>query len=126
MLQLHTHYIFYEKKICIDDKMDQKREKIMRFNKIYNCKITFIAINSLFLRVIKRNTMSNMNDLNRIKVVLVEKKRTNKWLAETLGKNPATVSKWCTNTSQPDLATLLQIAELLEVDIKELLANYKN
>lgn len=106
--------------------MDQKREKIMRFNKIYNCKITFIAINSLFLRVIKRNTMSNMNDLNRIKVVLVEKKRTNKWLAETLGKNPATVSKWCTNTSQPDLATLLQIAELLEVDIKELLANYKN
>jgi len=70
--------------------------------------------------------MSNMNDLNRIKVVLVEKKRTNKWLAETLGKNPATVSKWCTNTSQPDLATLLQIAELLEVDIKELLANYKN
>lgn len=70
--------------------------------------------------------MSKMNDLNRIKVVLVEKKRTNKWLAETLGKNPATVSKWCTNTSQPDLATLLQIAELLEVDIKELLANYKN
>lgn len=70
--------------------------------------------------------MSKMNNLNRIKVVLVEKKRTNKWLAETLGKNPATVSKWCTNTSQPDLATLLQIAELLEVDIKELLANYKN
>lgn len=70
--------------------------------------------------------MSNMNDLNRIKVVLVEKKRTNKWLAEVLGKNPATVSKWCTNTSQPDLATLLQIAQLLEVDIKELLANYKN
>ena len=126
MLQLHTHYIFYEKKICIDDKMGQKREKKMRFNKIYNYKITFIAINSLFLRVIKRNTMSKMNDLNRIKVVLVEKKRTNKWLAETLGKNPATVSKWCTNTSQPDLATLLQIAELLEVDIKELLANYKN
>lgn len=70
--------------------------------------------------------MSNMNDLNRIKVVLVEKKRTNKWLAEVLGKNPTTVSKWCTNTSQPDLATLLQIAQLLEVDIKELLANYKN
>lgn len=47
-----------------------------------------------------------MSDLNRIKVVLVEQKRTSKWLAEQLGKNPATVSKWCTNTSQPDLHTL--------------------
>ena len=48
-----------------------------------------------------------MKDLNRIKVVLVEKKRTNKWLAEQLGKDPATTFKWCTNTSQPDLVTLL-------------------
>lgn len=47
-----------------------------------------------------------MNDMNRIKVVLVEKKKTSKWLAEVLGKNPATISKWCTNTSQPDVATL--------------------
>ena len=62
-----------------------------------------------------------MNDLNRIKVVLVEKKRTNKWLAEQLGKDPATISKWCTNTSQPDLSTLLQVANLLEVDVKDLL-----
>ena len=46
-----------------------------------------------------------MADINRLKVVLVEKKRTNKWLAEQLGKDPATVSKWCTNTSQPDLQT---------------------
>lgn len=45
-----------------------------------------------------------MNDMNRIKVVLVEKKKTSKWLAEVLGKNPATISKWCTNTSQPDVA----------------------
>lgn len=50
-----------------------------------------------------------MEDINRIKVVLVEKKRTNKWLAEELGKDPATVSKWCTNSSQPDLATLVRI-----------------
>ena len=63
----------------------------------------------------------NMKDLNRIKVVLVEKKRTNKWLAEQLGKDPATISKWCTNTSQPDLATLLHVANLLEVDVKDLL-----
>ena len=62
-----------------------------------------------------------MKDLNRIKVVLVEKKRTNKWLAEQLGKDPATISKWCTNTSQPDLATLAQVANLLEVDVKDLL-----
>lgn len=59
-------------------------------------------------------------DINRIKVILVEKKRTNKWLAEQLGKDPATVSKWCTNTIQPSLDTLLKIAELLNVQIQEL------
>jgi transcriptional regulator with XRE-family HTH domain len=64
-----------------------------------------------------------MKDLNRIKVVLVEKKRTSKWLAEQLGKNPATVSKWCTNTSQPDLPTLDKIANLLEVDKRDLLTS---
>ena len=58
--------------------------------------------------------------INRIKTVLVDKGRTNKWLAEQLGKDPATVSKWCTNSSQPDLATILKIADLLEVDIREL------
>ena len=52
--------------------------------------------------------------------MLVEKKRSNKWLAEQLGKDPATVSKWCTNTSQPTLETLLKIAELLEVNYTEL------
>ena len=62
-----------------------------------------------------------MEDVNRIKVVLVEKKRTSKWLAEQLSVNPSTVSKWCTNTSLPDVACLIKIAELLEVDIKELL-----
>ena len=64
-----------------------------------------------------------MNDLNRIKVVLVEQKRTSKWLADQLGKNPATVSKRCTNTSQPDLATLNQIAALLEVKVSQLLVD---
>lgn len=60
-------------------------------------------------------------DINRIKVVLVEKKRTNKWLAEQLGRDPATVSKWCTNVAQPTLETLLQIAKLLEVEVQDLL-----
>ena len=64
-------------------------------------------------------------DINRIKVVLAEKKRTNKWLAETLGKDPATVSKWCTNTTQPDLVTLSKISELLNVDIRDLLVSNK-
>lgn len=62
-----------------------------------------------------------MNDINRIKVALVEKKKTSKWLAEQLGKDPATVSKWCTNTSQPSIETFLEIAKLLNVDIRELL-----
>ena len=66
-----------------------------------------------------------VDDLNRLKVVLVEQKKTGKWLAEQIGKDPATVSKWCTNTSQPDLQTLARIAELLEVDPRELL-NGKN
>lgn len=60
-------------------------------------------------------------DINRLKIVLVEKKRTAKWLAEELQKAPATVSKWCTNTSQPSLETLLDIAGILDVDVKELL-----
>ena len=62
-----------------------------------------------------------MEDINRIKVALVEKKRTNKWLAEQFGVNPSTVSKWWTNSSQPDLNNLLRISDLLGVDIKELI-----
>ncbi len=69
--------------------------------------------------------MEETKDINQIKVVLVEKKRTNKWLAEQLGKDPATVSKWCTNTSQPGLETLLQIAGVLDVDVKDLLHSTK-
>ena len=64
--------------------------------------------------------MDTEKNLNRIKVMLVEKERTSKWLAEQLGKDPATVSKWCTNTSQPTLDILLKIADLLEVDYTEL------
>jgi len=60
-------------------------------------------------------------DLNRLKVVLAEKKCTNKWLAEQIGKDPATVSKWCTNSAQPNLENLVEIARCLEVDISELI-----
>ena len=67
-----------------------------------------------------------MEDINRIKVVLVEKKKTNKWLAQEMGKDPATVSTWCTNSAQPDLPTMVKIASLLDVDIKDLLCSTKN
>ena len=74
---------------------------------------------------IKKDT--EMEDINRIKLALVEKKRTARWLAQQIGVNPSTVSKWCTNSSQPDLGNLLRIADLLEVDIKELFVReYKN
>ena len=59
--------------------------------------------------------------LNRIKVVLVDKQRTNKWLAEQLGKDKTTISKWCTNSSQPDLECLMKTAKLLGVEVTELL-----
>ncbi len=67
-----------------------------------------------------------MEDLNRLKIVLVEKKRTSKWLADELGKNPTTISKWCTNVIQPDLPTLRRIAELLDIDVKDLITSSKN
>jgi DNA-binding Xre family transcriptional regulator len=60
-------------------------------------------------------------NINRIKVVLVDKRKTNKWLAEQLDVAPSTVSKWCTNDAQPSLETLMQIARLLEVKPDDLL-----
>ena len=66
-----------------------------------------------------------MTNLNRIKVVLVEQQKTGKWLAEQLGKSTCTVSKWCSNTIQPDLVTLDKIATLLNVDRRELITPSK-
>ena len=65
--------------------------------------------------------MIGMEDINRLKLVLVEKKKTGKWLAEQLGRDPSTISKWCTNTCQPDLGNLMKIAKLLEVEVTDLL-----
>ena len=61
-----------------------------------------------------------MQDINRLKLVLVEQKKTSKWLSEQLGITPSTVSKWCTNTSQPDMETLARIARLLNVGVEDL------
>ncbi len=74
---------------------------------------------TIFTFKLKNNEINE--DINRIKTVLCEKKRTSKWLAEQLQVNPTTVSKWCTNTSQPDLYTLRTIASLLQTDVRNLL-----
>ncbi len=66
-----------------------------------------------------------MKDLNRLKVVLAEQKKTGKWLAERLGKDTSTVSKWCSNKMQPSLEKLMRIAEILDVDIRELIITTK-
>lgn len=63
--------------------------------------------------------------INRIKVVLVEQNKTGKWLAEQLHKNEATVSRWCSNTSQPSLEMLVKIADVLGVETKDLINNRK-
>lgn len=70
-------------------------------------------------------TKEETRKLNRIKAVLAETGHTGKWLAEQLGKDPATVSKWCTNTSQPDLVTLTKIANLICINVRELIVSNK-
>ncbi len=67
-----------------------------------------------------------MANLNRIKVVLVEKGKTGKWLAKEVGKTPCTVSKWCSNSNQPDIKTLNNIANALSIDVKDLLVSNQN
>lgn len=67
-----------------------------------------------------------MANLNRLKIVLVEKDKTGKWLSEQLGKSTCTVSKWCSNSAQPDLKTLDQIARVLNVNVKDLLNDTSN
>ena len=61
-----------------------------------------------------------MENLNRLKAVLADSGKTNKWLAEQLGKDPVTISKWCTNTTQPSLEILLRISEILQVPVGDL------
>lgn len=89
--------------------------------KTYNIlrRISFIPINvNTFALNLNKITM---NELNRIKVVLVEQKKTGKWLAEQLGVSTTTTSRWCSNSAQPDLQTLNKIAKLLKIDTRELL-----
>ncbi|MBR2032122.1 MAG: helix-turn-helix transcriptional regulator [Alistipes sp.] len=71
--------------------------------------------------------MSNNQQIvmNRIKVTLVEKQKTNRWLAEQMGKSENTISRWCSNKSQPSIAQLQEIANLLDVDVRVLLKSQK-
>ena len=69
--------------------------------------------------------MANVKGLNRIKVVVAEQRRTNRWLAEQLGKGEATISKWCTDRTQPSVETLVEIAKVLHVDPKDPLWSIK-
>lgn len=63
--------------------------------------------------------------INRLKVVLAEKSRSNKWLAEKIGKNETTVSRWCTNDTQPNIGTMIDIAKVLDIDVRDLLISTK-
>ncbi len=65
--------------------------------------------------------MAKSSNINRLRVILAEKEITNHWLAEKLGKTDMTVSRWCTNKAQPSLSQLVEIANLLEIDVKDLL-----
>lgn len=77
--------------------------------------------NFQYICILSNITSAYMKDVNRLKLVLVEQKKTGKWLAEKLGKDPSTVSKWCSNITQPTLDTLVNIAKVLDVDIKDLI-----
>jgi len=70
---------------------------------------------------IKDMEVGKLRDINRLKILLAEKKKTNKWLCEQLGVNPTTVSKWCTNSSQPSLEMVLKMMEVLDADINQII-----
>ena len=95
---------------------EKKFQLFLFFVPKLQCKLNYfqyLCVKSIF-RPMKK-------DINRLKLVLVERKRTGKWLAEQLGKDPSTVSKWCSNTTQPSLDILVNIAKVLEVDVKQLI-----
>ena len=88
--------------------------------------ITFANIINLLSYFCNTENMGTGTEkINRLKIVLVEQGKTGKWLAGQLGKNEATVSRWCSNTSQPSLEMLMKIAELLDVDSRDLIISRK-
>ena len=92
----------------------------MIFCKIFQFLCTILQLIYYICPIFTYNQSKMEKDINRIKVVLADKKKTNKWLAEQLGRDPATVSKWCTNSCQPTLETMMKIAKLLDVELNDL------
>lgn len=99
--------------------MSEKSSICCKFNNYHAKSARSLDLN-LYFCTVKLVQMEENRELNRLKVVLADKKRTNKWLAKQLGKDPATISKWCTNICQPDLGNLMKISQLLDVDVNEL------
>ena len=104
----------------MEAKSEEKAIELIFFVRFFAFSHDYWIIICIFASIIYQLIVKMDKDINRIKVVLVEKKRTNKWLAEQLGKDPATVSKWCTNACQPPMETYIKIAKLLEVELSEL------
>jgi DNA-binding XRE family transcriptional regulator len=92
---------------------------------IFKCLVKkFIKFVVLLKKLIfLHKTLKNMNEMpiNRLKAVLAEQSKTNKWLAEKLNKNETTISRWCTNETQPSMDTFIAIANLLSIDVRELI-----
>lgn len=82
-----------------------------------------MQITSINIKMSTNSINIDTDRINRLKIVLVEQNRTGKWLAEQLGKNEATVSRWCSNSSQPSLEMLVKIASILNVDPRELITS---
>ena len=80
-----------------------------------------MIVEKIYIFEPKLNTFDIMANFNRIKIVLVEQNKTGKWLAEQLGKSVCTVSKWCSNSAQPDLKTLNEIASILKINVRQLI-----
>ena len=106
---LRWQYIVFSQKIHLNLELSQCNSRLILQN--------FTPLHQSLIYT----TSNLMANLNRLKLVLVEKDKTGKWLSEQLGKSTCTVSKWCKNTVQPDLNTLDKIAKLLDVDVKDLL-----
>lgn len=103
------------------DKRYLSQQKVIFFRLIRNIPVKFSFISTNVNTFALNLNKITMNELNRIKVVLVEQKKTGKWLAEQLGVSVTTTSRWCSNSAQPDLQTLSKIAQLLKVDTRDLL-----
>ena len=114
----NTHYIIISMNIVMSSSKDWSFNQILAYLWSFLSISAFVSI--IFCNFVVKQQKSIMAKLNRIRVVLAERDLNNKWLSDKLGKDPATVSKWVTNTTQPSLEALIAIANALEVPVQEL------